>query len=776
MYHKSNISPRPLDWVARLLGSLAGKASVEVRDSNPHPLFEFNRISRFLIVGFLLLINLIPNNWDIQAYDFKVDNIYYNILSDTRREVEVTYGAKNQYGQPACLYKGDVVIPREVAYSGCSYTVCQIGESAFCTGMDWNDLYYDYHENLKSIKLPNTIKRIGKGAFFRCEALTSITIPSSVESIGEGVFSNCKNLRTIFIETSMPPTVESEKWGILGYDPNPHSEIIVSQKSSYLQNPFWLQTESQLVEIVTFDKTPIVYDGKIHPLSYVDNLNQYDVIVDVGQKNDVNAGNKIADVQITCCQSGKLIAQYQFDYSYTVEKAPLDIAIENITREYGDDNPELRYTTLSGFVNGETESVLANTPVLTTNAKKDSAPGSYVINATLDDQNYILNNGAGTLTVTKAPLNVSVDNASREYGDYNPEFKLNYQGLKCGELSPKLTRNFKIETTADKYSPVGSYDVMVSSGLSPNYDFTYTSGLLNITKAQLLVRAKNMSKLYYEENPELSYTLSGVKVSGEEPLTKIPSISCNAVKESPVGYYMIVPSGAESFNYNVSYANGELEVKKRQLTITANDCNRKYGEDNPDFTFSYSGFVGGENESSLEKLPVATCSASKNSNVGYYAIWPTDANAQNYSFKYNRGFLTIDKANQQIQWNQDLSDCHVGDQIELLCAATSRLPISYLVGDESIASVYWIGETAYLDCVKPGEVTIRATQEGNMNFIPAVRLSKVVNIKTGSGVDSILCDDIVEDGVVYDLYGRVVKDIIPGQLYIKNGKKYLSNK
>ena len=45
--------------------------------------------------------------------------------------------------------------------------------------------------------LPPSIEKIGKFAFFDCQALTNVTIPNKVEVIGERAFGLCKNLNTI---------------------------------------------------------------------------------------------------------------------------------------------------------------------------------------------------------------------------------------------------------------------------------------------------------------------------------------------------------------------------------------------------------------------------------------------------------------------------------------------------------------------------------------------------------------------------------------------------
>lgn len=68
-------------------------------------------------------------------------------------------------------------------------SVKKIGNSAFrnCT-------------SLKSIELPNSVRTIGNGAFFNCISLISIKIPESVEKIGNGAFSDCISLISINFE------------------------------------------------------------------------------------------------------------------------------------------------------------------------------------------------------------------------------------------------------------------------------------------------------------------------------------------------------------------------------------------------------------------------------------------------------------------------------------------------------------------------------------------------------------------------------------------------
>ena len=59
------------------------------------------------------------------------------------------------------------------------------------------------NEELESIVIPDTIKKIKSCAFDRCVALNSVKIPSSVSEIGSFAFSDCSSLESIVIPKSV---------------------------------------------------------------------------------------------------------------------------------------------------------------------------------------------------------------------------------------------------------------------------------------------------------------------------------------------------------------------------------------------------------------------------------------------------------------------------------------------------------------------------------------------------------------------------------------------
>ena len=138
------------------------------------PLEDEGREELFMKHLFTMLLALVAAT--ASAQDFEVDGIYYNILSEDDKTVEVT---GSPYG-----YSGDVVIPAEVTYDGSTYSVTTIGKDAF-----------NYCEALTSVEMP-AVTTIGDGAFYCCEALTSVEMPK-VTTIGDYAFTLCSDLTSV---------------------------------------------------------------------------------------------------------------------------------------------------------------------------------------------------------------------------------------------------------------------------------------------------------------------------------------------------------------------------------------------------------------------------------------------------------------------------------------------------------------------------------------------------------------------------------------------------
>ena len=118
-----------------------------------------------------------------------VDGIRYNVIDTVSKTCEVLYetfeennGVRNIYSSS---YRGNIVIPEKVEMYDGTYTVVAISEQAF------------RNSEVTHVKLPNTIKTIGLGAFYGAARLCEITIPASVTEIGPSAFEGCRYLDTV---------------------------------------------------------------------------------------------------------------------------------------------------------------------------------------------------------------------------------------------------------------------------------------------------------------------------------------------------------------------------------------------------------------------------------------------------------------------------------------------------------------------------------------------------------------------------------------------------
>jgi hypothetical protein len=189
-------------------------------------------------------------------------------------------------------------------------------------------------------------------------------------------------------------------------------------------------------------------------------------------------------------------------------------------------------------------------------------------------------------------------------------------------------------------SPVGEYNISFGELTATNYDISYISGTLIISQAPLTITVVDITRPYGTDNPDFSVQYTGF-VNGDTNIQSPPSFTTAAVASSPLGQYTVTASGAVASNYLISYLPGTLTVGKATLTITAEDKIRQYGQADPAFSFVISGFVQGDNETSLQVQPTMTTAAGVNSPVGEYPIVIGQATSANYDIVYENGTLHI---------------------------------------------------------------------------------------------------------------------------------------
>ena len=357
---------------------------------------------------------------------------------------------------------------------------------------------------------------------------------------------------------------------------------------------------------------------------------------------DIPADKKPGKYPITV--SGASATNYNISYvagSLTILEAdPITITANNQTMEYGGNVPALTYTVSGGTLTG--------TPVLTCEATGSSDAGTYAITVAKGSVDYPnLKFVDGTLTVTKAPVTITAQNQTIAETDALPSFTASYAGFKNGQTEQVLTVAPTFACTPEAahidfatFKP-GEYAIAPSGAEAKNYTFIYINGVLKVNEVPTLtITAADAYMVYGDEVPALTYTTTG----GTLP-EGAPAVTTSATKTSSVGEYDVVVARGTLTYPRLQFVNGKLTVTKAPLTVTVGNYDRVVGQSNPAFELTYDGWRNGDDESVLIEKPVATTEATADSPAGEYTITVTGGEAQNYTFSYVNGTLTVTEYN-----------------------------------------------------------------------------------------------------------------------------------
>lgn len=553
-----------------------------------------------LLVAMLLTILV------AQAYDFEVDGIYYNITSMSDLEVEV--GSNDNFNEinismnwcwkNTTPYAGNVSIPATVNFNNRTFTVIGIGKAAFGYPQQFFSGEINYYDaskygiptDISSVVLPSTIRYIDAMAFQGCN-IQSIQLPNSLISIGIAAFAYT-NLK----EIQIPSSVE------------------VIQKSAF----------------------------------YCSNITSATLGRDISEISDKVFQSCSSLMEVFCTSSNKpngLSLQTFSGAHSALEIYVPSYAAYGFGKEYLTfDKNTFQYSGLSHNIEWTNNLKAYKCEIAESECKTDINAGTYTKHLLAKYSNGVdlIVEIPYDYTISKAPMSLTVDDVQREYGDHNPAFTCKIAGFVNGENEQTLGTTPSFECEATQLSNVGNYRILVSLD-APNYEISYKYGNLSILKAPLSVSVVNSMKIYGDKNPQFTLSYTGLKNDETSANWLIkPDFSTAANTRSAVGEYPVSVSGGEIQNYDIkSYTSGLLSIMKRDLTVKADDCERLYGEANPDFSVSYIGFVNDDSKTSLQSEPKVECAATKESNAGTYTITVTGGNAENYRFVYQDGQLVV---------------------------------------------------------------------------------------------------------------------------------------
>jgi gliding motility-associated-like protein len=197
-----------------------------------------------------------------------------------------------------------------------------------------------------------------------------------------------------------------------------------------------------------------------------------------------------------------------------------------------------------------------------------------------------------------------------------------------------------------------------------------------------------------------------------------------------VGTYPITVNGAVSSNYTFVYTGATFTIVPTALVITANNLTKIYGAANPTFTFTYSGFVNGDTQTSLTTQPTASTTAVTTSLPGTYPITVSGAASANYTITYVPGTLTVGVIPRTLTFNPITPQTYGNADFDPGATVSSGDAVVYTTSDNTIATV--INNKIHI--VTAGTVTVYASVASRVNYADVATGSQQLIINRASQV------------------------------------------
>ena len=400
-----------------------------------------------------------------------------------------------------------------------------------------------------------------------------------------------------------------------------------------------------------------------------------------------------------------------------VDKKTLSVHVGDTSRMYGQENPEQYVLEYSGWIGAHTSVAVA--PEVVTEAVPSSPAGEYALNVSGgEDAWYTFSGLPGVLTVTKAPLHVSVADTSRYYHKPDPEFRLIYEGFLLEDDASVLQQEPVAASNATLESDFGVYDITLSGGVSDRYEFILSEepAKLTISQAVTEVSAGPIRKVYGDAPFAIETNNIDTKLSctiADESVAMLDAEGRIVVKALGETTVTVSQAGSEHFT-ELPETQIQLIVGKAPLLISAIDTSRLYGSENPDFRIVYEGFVAGENERVLSSLPTVATEATVDSGIGAYEITVSGASADNYEIEYRPGTLTVQPLPSDLIIATVDTAVYGGSPVDLpaVSSLNTEGAYSYAVTDSSVAVV----SDGKIDIRSAGATWVKVTQEGSGNY------------------------------------------------------------
>ncbi|MFI3227684.1 MAG: MBG domain-containing protein [Clostridia bacterium] len=452
--------------------------------------------------------------------------------------------------------------------------------------------------------------------------------------------------------------------------------------------------------------------------------------------------------------------------SYSIGKTPTDVGTYTVTVTYSDPNgnykdatasDEFAITTLGITVKVNNETI----------SYGDSIPGFEIVYTYTEDSTQTFANTSDIAVLPTAKTTATSSSAVGDYtievsGGYDPNYTFTYVN---GELTIEaadgddvaeftILNSQATATLGESFTATAAIDGLVTSDVYWISDDTSvvtvdgnTGLVVAVGAGSTIITATYTGDNYMVGTPTTSFEITVIETTGNLTFGDLTHTYDGTAKSvtltngSDDGFVVIYDTDAidlgtnsvkvtydgeetlptEAGTYAVEYTivsndyvgtgSATMTINKATLTVSVEDAEREYGEEDPEFTITYSGFVNGEDESELDTSPTATTTSSTTSVAGStHTITISGGEDNNYDFSYGTGTLTINKAtvdeNNTFTILGGSATMGVDTEVDVVAVLdTVTVGAYWISSDTSIATVV----DGKITAVSAGEVTITAT-------------------------------------------------------------------
>ncbi|WBL41506.1 MBG domain-containing protein [Algoriphagus halophytocola] len=298
---------------------------------------------------------------------------------------------------------------------------------------------------------------------------------------------------------------------------------------------------------------------------------------------------------------------------FEITPATLDVTADaGQTKVYGDADPVFTYQ-VSGYQNGDDSGILSG--ALARDAGENVGTYSINLGPLNAGPNYTINFTSADFEITPATLSIAADaGQSKVYGDADPVFTYTVIGLENGDSEAAVVTGSLIRVAGEN---VGTYAIQPGTiAAGGNYTINFTSADFEITSATLSITANaGQSKVYGDADPVFTYQISGLKNGDTENV--LTGELQRAIGENIGTYPINQGTLTAGLNYTINYTGADFTIGEKILTISVDaGQNKVYGDADPVFTYSATGFEAGDDETIL----TGALARAVGENVGTYAI------------------------------------------------------------------------------------------------------------------------------------------------------------